>query len=38
MLGGDDKLKLGEYVSKYKYLFEVVNLLKGLICGVGDGY
>lgn len=37
-LGGDDKLKPGEYVSKYKHLFEVANLPKGLTCGVGDGH
>ncbi|KAF4450022.1 sirq protein [Fusarium austroafricanum] len=35
---GDDKLKPGEYVSKYRHLFEDAGLPKGMTCGVGDGH
>lgn len=37
-LAGDDKLKPGEYVTKYKHLFAEAGLPKGLTCGVGDGH
>ncbi|KAH8172301.1 sirq protein [Sarocladium implicatum] len=37
-LVGDDALKPGEYVSKYKHLFGDAGLSKALTCGVGDGH
>lgn len=37
-LEGDSKLKPGEYVSKYKHLFDDAGFPKAVTCGVGDGH